>query len=85
MPIGLALGIDVLTAPLGIVPQLVKEHFGGAAEVALMGSVAGAAMMQADRSLEFGDAALKRADEVRRPDPESAGGANRLPRSRDFQ
>jgi hypothetical protein len=29
-PIGLALGIDVLTVLLGIVPQLVKESAGGA-------------------------------------------------------
>jgi error-prone DNA polymerase len=41
-------------------------------------------LMQADRSTEFGDAALGRADEVRRPDPGSASGATHLPRSRDF-
>jgi error-prone DNA polymerase len=41
-------------------------------------------LMQADRSLEFGDAALGRADEVRRPDPGSARGG-RMPSSRDFR
>jgi error-prone DNA polymerase len=42
-------------------------------------------VMEADCSLEFGDAALGRADEVRRPDPGSARGVPRLPRSRDFR
>jgi error-prone DNA polymerase len=40
-------------------------------------------LMQADTSTEWGDAALGRADEVRRPDPGSAR-SSRMPPSRDF-
>ena len=46
MPMGWALGIDVGTALLGIVPLLIKEHFnGGAPQVALMEGLAGIGMV----------------------------------------